>query len=159
MILLIFGDNLFVQNLYPIARGAIYINSMKTNVLVADDDMAVHKLLCDVLEISLKGVRIERAMSLQSFWAKLPAPPEQQPWQLVFLSADYIREEPDGFIDRVAAVSPDVVGRVIAVGAATDTETSGGDLGGLPFLVRPFSLDNFDALVKRLLVPIGKSPP
>jgi DNA-binding NtrC family response regulator len=123
---------------------------MKNYVLVADDDMSVHKLMCDVLEISLKGVKIERAMSPQCFWAKLPAPPAGQPWQLVFISADYIREEPEGFIDRIREVNPDAVGKVVVVGDLGDTDSPafGEEIKRLPSIVKPFSLDKFDELVK-----------
>jgi DNA-binding NtrC family response regulator len=122
---------------------------MKTYVLVADDDMGVHKLMCDVLEISLKGVKIERAMSPQCFWTKLPAPPER-PWQLVFISADYIREEPEGFINRIKEVNPDAAGRVVVVGDLGDTDSWAcrEDAKRLPSIVKPFSLDRFDELVK-----------
>jgi hypothetical protein len=120
---------------------------MKTYVLVADDDMGVHKLMCDVLEISLKDVKIERAMSPQCFWAKLPAPPER-PWQLVFISSDYIREEPDGFVDRVREANPDVVGKVVVVGNPGDALGENAQL--MQSIAMPFSLDRFDELVKSL---------
>lgn len=129
---------------------AIYINSiMKTNVLVADDDMDVHQLVCDILEICLKNVKVERAMSLQGFWAKLPAAPEQ-PWHLVFLSAGYIKEEPAGFIDRVVAVNPNVIGKVVLLGTEADAESRGDGLIAAPLLVKPFSLDKFEELVKQV---------
>lgn len=131
-------------------HAAIYINStMKTNVLVADDDMDVHQLVCDVLEICLRNVKVERAMSLQGFWAKLPAPPER-PWHLVFLSAEYIKEEPVGFIDRLTAANPDVIGKVVILGAAADAESCGESLMAAPLLVKPFSLDRFEELVKQI---------
>jgi DNA-binding NtrC family response regulator len=128
----------------------IYINTMKTNVLVADNDMDVHQLVCDVLEICLRNVKVERAMSLQGFWAKLPAQPEQ-PWHVVFLSAEYIKEEPDGFADRLTAVNPNVIGKVVILGAEADAELCGeGGLMAAPLLVKPFSLDRFEELVKQV---------
>jgi DNA-binding NtrC family response regulator len=126
---------------------------MKTNVLVADDDMDVQELMCDVLEISLRNVKVERAMSLQGFWAKLPAPPEQ-PWNLVFISVEYIKEEPAGFMERLAAANPDAACKVVVVGTAADMEsyadTVGESVKAAPFLVKPFSLDGFEELVKHL---------
>jgi len=125
------------------------ISIMKTNVLIADDDMDVHQLVCDVLEICLKKVRVERAMSLPGFWAKLPAASEQ-PWHLVFLSAEYIKEESAGFIDRLAAVNPNVIGKVVVLGTAADAESCGEGLMAAPLLVKPFSLDRFEELVKQI---------
>jgi len=138
-------------------RAVMYISStMKTNVLVADDDMDVQELMCDVLEISLRRVRVERAMTLQGFWAKLPAPPEQ-PWHLVFISVEYIKEEPAGFMERLAAANPDAAAKIVIVGTAADAadiesyaETAGKGVKTAPFLVKPFSLDGFEEFVKRL---------
>jgi DNA-binding NtrC family response regulator len=131
-------------------------NIMKTNILVADDDMDVQQLMCDALEISLRKVRIERAMSLSGFWAKLPAAPDK-PWQLVVLSAEYIKEEPAGFMERFMAANPEAAGRVVIVGTAADAavlesyaETAGEGVKAAPFLVKPFSLDGFEELVKQV---------
>jgi len=132
----------------PRCRCILY-STMKTNVLVADDDMDVHQLVCDILEICLKNVKVERAMSLPGFWAKLPARPEQ-PWHMVFLSAEYIKEEPAGFIDRLAAVNPDVIGKVVVLGSPADAESGGEGLMAAPLLVKPFSLDKFEELVKHI---------
>jgi len=121
----------------------------KTNVLVADDYMSNQRLLRDVLEINFKAVKVERAVSLQSFWTKLPAPPEQ-PWHLVFLSADYVKEEPDGFMDRMKTVNPDAVGKTVIVGTAADMESCGEAVKPAPFLVKPFSLDRFEELIKQV---------
>ena len=127
----------------------IYINTMKTNVLVADNDMDVHQLVCDVLEICLRNVKVERAMSPQGFWDKLPAAPEQ-PWHLVFLSAEYIKEEPAGFIDRLVAVNPNIIGKVVILGTEADAESCGEGLMAAPLLVKPLSLDRFEELVKQV---------
>jgi len=131
-------------------RAVMYINDiMKTNVLVAAADMDVHQLVCDVLDICLRNVRVERAMSLQGFWAKIPAPPEQ-PWHMVFLSAEYIREEPDGFIDRLMAVNPNAVAKIVILGTVADAESGGEGLIAAPLLIKPFSLDRFEELVKQI---------
>jgi DNA-binding NtrC family response regulator len=128
----------------------IIIIMIKTNVLVADDYMGSHRLMSDVLEINFKAVRVERAVSLQSFWAKLPAPPEDQPWHLVFLSADLVKEEPEGLMDRVKAANPDVIGKMIIVGTAADAESLEDDVKAVPFLIKPFSLDRFEELIKQV---------
>ncbi|GBU21444.1 hypothetical protein R80B4_01335 [Fibrobacteres bacterium R8-0-B4] len=135
----------------------MYISStMKTNVLIADDDMDAQQLMCDVLEICLRKVKIERAMSLSGFWAKLPAQPEQ-PWHLIILSSEYIKEEPAGFMERFAAVNPDAVDRLVIVGTAEDAadmesyaESAGESVKAAPFLITPFSLDGFEELVKQV---------
>jgi DNA-binding NtrC family response regulator len=128
---------------------------MRTNVLVADDDMSTNQLICDILDICIKGVRVERAMNPQSFWAKLPAPPDGRPWGLLFLSAEYIKEEPDGFMERLAEANPEATGKVVIVGAAADAESFGGlgengESANAPFLAKPFSLDRFEELVKQI---------
>jgi response regulator RpfG family c-di-GMP phosphodiesterase len=135
----------------------MYISStMKTNVLVADDDMDVQQLMCDVLEISLRNVKVERALSLPVFWSKLPAPPDM-PWHLVVLSAEYIKEDPAGFMERFTAANPDAAGRFVIVGTAAEAadmesyaESAGESVKSVPFLIKPFSLEGFEELVKQI---------
>ncbi|MDR0331348.1 MAG: hypothetical protein LBH93_06530 [Chitinispirillales bacterium] len=119
---------------------------MQVNVLIADDDMDVNQLVHDVLEICFRDVKVERAMSLGSFWAKLPAAGD--PWDLIFLSAEYIKEEPGGFAGRVLAANPAAPGKVIVVGGKPDFEAFGDDVKRFPFLAKPFSLDEFEEVVR-----------
>jgi len=121
---------------------------MKVKVLIADDDMDVHQLMSDVLEINFRDVQVERALTPQSFWAKAAVPEGEKPWQIVFLCVDYIKEEPDNFLGRLNEANPDAQAKLIITGYAQDFESCAEDIRQLPFLAKPFSLDTFEAMVK-----------
>ncbi|MDR2579227.1 MAG: hypothetical protein LBC70_10550 [Chitinispirillales bacterium] len=121
---------------------------MPTKVLIASEDMEVHQLLCDVLEINFRNVKIEKALSTQSFWTKLSSADGEKPWNLIFLCLDYITEEPDGFFERLKAANPEALEKVIITGYASDFEVCDEDIRKLHFLPKPFSLDKFEEIAK-----------
>jgi len=142
--------NDIIYNILCAVSGIIYIiDTMKTNVLIADDYMGTHRLLRDVIEICIKRVKVESAVSQQNFWDKLPASPEH-PWHLIFISADYLNDEPECFIDRIKTVNPDVVGKYVIIGTAEEAESCGDAVKDIPFLVKPFSLDKLEDLIKQI---------
>jgi DNA-binding NtrC family response regulator len=119
---------------------------MLVKALIADDDMDVLQLLDDVLEINFRNLKTERALSKESFWAKVSA--EGAFWHLLFLSAEYIKDEPQSFLERLAAANPGLSGKTILTGNESARTALGEIAGRLPFLSKPFSLDQFEELVK-----------
>jgi DNA-binding NtrC family response regulator len=119
---------------------------MKVKALIANDDMDVHQLMNDILEINFKDVKIDRALSPQSFWTKVSA--EDPPYNLIFLTVEYIKEEPAGFMERLEAASPGAPGKVVLMGEKQDLEGCGEDVAQRPLLSKPFSLDQFEAIAK-----------
>jgi DNA-binding NtrC family response regulator len=120
---------------------------MQTKVLIASEDMEVHQLMCDVLEMNFRRVKIERALSFQSFWAKLPAG-EDDPWHLIFLCLDYVAEEPETFLKRVREANPEALEKIILTGYASEFDGYADEIRQLPFLPKPFSLDMFEEMAK-----------
>jgi two-component SAPR family response regulator len=121
---------------------------MKVNVLVADDDMVAMQLMYDVLDIVFRDVKIERAMTSQSFWAKFPAADDENPWQLIFLAVDYIKEAPSDFLERFREANQAALGKVIVTGSQAVFDECAEEIKRLPFLAKPFSLDGFEEIVK-----------
>jgi DNA-binding NtrC family response regulator len=118
---------------------------MLVKALIADDDMDILQLMDDVLEINFRNLKTERALSQESFWAKISA--EGAFWHLLFLSVEYIREEPR-FLERLAETNRQLSGKTILMGRESDQETLAEDAKRLPFLAKPFSLDRFEELIK-----------
>ncbi|MDR0307225.1 MAG: hypothetical protein LBI42_10360 [Chitinispirillales bacterium] len=121
---------------------------MKTNVLIADDDMDSHQLMYDILEIIFRNVKIDRTLNLQSFWSKISA--KENRYDLVLLSPGLIKEEQDSFLERLNEANSEVVGKVVLTGPEKDFETCAQDIKLLPFLPKPFSLDRFEEIVKAM---------
>lgn len=120
------------------------------NVLVADDDMLSIQLMCDVLEINFRNLKIEHALSVQSFWAKIRTVNGANPWNLIFLTVEYIKEAPEGFLERVREANPEAPGKIIITDPAAGLELCGDDIRRLPLLIKPFSLDGFEEMVKAI---------
>lgn len=122
---------------------------MKTKVLIADDDMDAHQLMYDVIEITFRDVKIERALCHETFWAKIAG---NEMWDLIFVSAEYIVGE-ENFAERVKSVKPGVFEKLIVIGERTDHDALKNEEAQLPFIEKPFSLDAFEETVK-LVHPI-----
>jgi len=119
---------------------------MQIKVLIAEDDMDVQHLMYDLVEINFRDVVIERALSLQSFWKKVSVADSN--YRFIFLTTEYIKEEPDDFWGRLRAASPDAPDKVILMGGKADIEACGEEIAQLPLLEKPFSLDKFEEAVK-----------
>ncbi|MDR3012954.1 MAG: hypothetical protein LBU70_07065 [Chitinispirillales bacterium] len=120
---------------------------MPKKILIADDDMDGQQLLLDLLEINFRDVRVERALSPQSFWEKIAANESDESWYMILVSMEYIKEDPT-FIDRLKDTSLDALGKTIIMGLQDELETLNEDIKNLPYLSKPFSLDEFEAIVK-----------
>ena len=123
---------------------------MTTKALIADDDMDAHRLLYDLIEINFRSVIIERALSAQSFWAKIALGEANEPKDLIFVSSEYIKEDPHGFINRLKETNADAVNKIIVTGSEQDFKDCGEAVNGIPFLAKPFSLDEFVETVKNV---------
>ena len=122
---------------------------MQIKVLIADDDMNVQRLMDNVVEINFRDVAIERALSPQSFWKKVSdADADAPPYNFIFLNVEYIKEEPEGFLERLKTANPNAPDKLILMGSAADVEACGEDIKKLPLLDKPFSLDKFEEVVK-----------
>jgi len=121
---------------------------MKTNVLIADDDMDSHQLMDDILEIIFRNVEIDRTLNLQGFWSKISAPGSR--YDLVLLSPGLIKEEQGAFLERLREVNPESAQKIVLTGKEHDFETCALDIKLLPFLAKPFSLDRFEEIVKAM---------
>lgn len=123
------------------------VQDMPKKILIADDDMDGQQLLLDLLEINFRDVRVERALSPQSFWEKIAANESDESWYMILVSMEYIKEDPT-FIDRLKDTSLDALGKTIIMGLQDELETLNEDIKNLPYLSKPFSLDEFEAIVK-----------
>lgn len=121
---------------------------MKTNVLIADNDMDSHQLMDDILEIIFKNVKIDRTLNLQSFWAKVSD--ARNRYDLVLLSPGLIKEEQETFLEKLGSANPELAHRIVLTGNEQDFQNCAMDIKLLPFLSKPFSLDHFEEIVKAM---------
>ncbi len=120
---------------------------MTIHVLVADDDLDMHELIDDILHINFKDVVIDRAMDSNGIRAKVRA--MRPPYDLVVLGDDGMK----GFMEILSDECPALVKKTVMIGS----EGSGGNQSeaqrkwnDVPRIMRPFSLDDFGAIVGKI---------
>ena len=121
---------------------------MAVRVLVADYDSDMHELVNDILHINFRDVVIERVQDSAGLRSKISSGSNQ--YNLILL--DGYQTDTDGreIIDVLQDEFPDVLGKVIMIcGTASDCRIRQ-DRCAVPCLVKPFSLDDFGEIVKKI---------
>ena len=127
----------------------MYINYvMAVKVLIADDDMDGQQLLCDVLEINFRDVRIERALCARSFYEKAAAAAAGDPWSLIFVAVGFIIEDQAAFAGLNKSAASQAIGKLVVTGGRGLFDQLPEYAKRFPYLAKPFSLDEFEEVVK-----------
>ena len=116
--------------------------------LVVEDDMEQQKVIQDILEITLKDAKIERAMNANSIFTKLR---RAKPSYNIILFDLSFHAAPG--LDVLAAVRSEFPGleRNIAVLVNSLQEyQASAPAHGLAYILKPFSLDSFSEIVKQI---------
>ncbi len=119
---------------------------MPINVLVASADLDVHELVADILEIIFKEVNLDRVMDIDRVREKIHS--GEFAYNLILL--DYHICNVDGKTDLLAIdelPQPALERLVIIVDAAEGVTVDPG-LENIPMVTKPFSLDEFDHIVR-----------
>lgn len=117
------------------------------NVLIADDDMESHEFIDDLIEINFKDVTIEHALTGESFWAKIVLAP--RPFNLILFNVDLFKAGKENIVERIRTERPELLARIVFLTSKAGAQPA---VAGSPVLVRPFSLDEFGEVVKKVCV-------
>jgi CheY-like chemotaxis protein len=115
-------------------------------VLVADDDLDVHEVIRDILEINFKDVTIDRALTCESLISKVLHTKAEYDLVLVSLRLD---EQCGGsLLPRIKNQNPGLAGRIVLLcDSSEDEEKVAAD--SLPCVSRPYSLDYFGEILRK----------
>ena len=116
-----------------------------TRVLIADDDVDSHELIDDLIEINFRDVTIDHALTKESCLDKIRAA-ETYP-SLVLFNIDLDSNDKESIIPRLKEQHPELLDRVVFI--ASDQPSADKISNRWPLLIRPFSLDRFEEVVKR----------
>jgi DNA-binding NtrC family response regulator len=121
---------------------------MPVNVLIADDDLDVHELIHDILEINFKNVKIDRALTAESFLEKVTnaAPP----FDLYIIDMHLNEGEEKDILSMVREQFPQMLTKIIIIAGSPEEVTGNESVKDIPYLVKPFSLDYFGDIVKKV---------
>jgi DNA-binding NtrC family response regulator len=120
---------------------------MIKKVLVVDDDLDAHEIIHDMLHISIEGVKIDQAMSGESFMKKIGESPT--PYDLVLFNVRMKHENGTDILTSVQMLHPGFMDRIVLMADAPGVEepASAKDQICIP---KPFSLDYFEEVVKKV---------
>jgi response regulator of citrate/malate metabolism len=120
---------------------------MVKKVLVADDDLDVHQLVHDILQINLKQVTIDRALTSQSFIKKIKD--AKSPYDLILFNIRMNKENGADLLGSVEQQYPDIMDRIILLADSPEEKKKphGRDV---PCVSKPFCLDHFGEVIKKV---------
>jgi len=120
---------------------------MVKKVLVADDDLDVHQLVHDILQINFKQVTIDRALTSKSFLSKIKT--AESPYDLILFNVRLNQENGGNILNSLQQEYPDIMDRVILLADSPKESTISRDLD-VPCVSKPFSLDHFGEVLKKV---------
>jgi DNA-binding NtrC family response regulator len=119
---------------------------MLKKVLVADDDLDVHELVHDILQINFKQVKVDRALSSKSFLKKLDE--ADDPYDLILFNVR-LNENGNNCLSMVQQQFPNIMERIILLADSPDGHEKPLSKN-MPCVSKPFSLDHFGEVIKKV---------
>jgi DNA-binding NtrC family response regulator len=119
----------------------------KVRALVAEEDMSLHQVVCDVLEMTFKDVAIERVMNPNVLLTKLRESGELV--DLLIYNLHFDTAEDGGVLATVRREMPEMDDRIVLLVSKGDDVRQSAWAHDLPYVVHPLSLDDFIEAVTR----------
>jgi response regulator of citrate/malate metabolism len=121
---------------------------MTVRVLVADNDSTMHELVKDILHINFKDVLVERVQDGEEFRSKIRK--ARSDYHLIIVDGYKTDSSGKDLIDVLQEEFPDVLGKVVMICETASECKIRRDRLAVPCLVKPFSLDDFGEVVKKI---------
>ncbi len=120
---------------------------MAVQILIVGNDIHIHKLVVDILEITFSTVTIVRATNEEGLFSKLKS--SESEYDLIIIDCHNNKKEDEKLLLALRHSYPQLINRLIVL---IDTEAEKPDneiLQGISSVLKPFSLDDFGELVKK----------
>jgi len=114
-------------------------------VLIADYDLDSHELVDDLVEMIFRDVKIDRALSRESLFARLGT--ADADYHLIIFNYSMHESEITKVLDYVRSCNPDLMERIVFI--ITSENLRERIPAQYPVLVKPYSLDEFSEVVKK----------
>lgn len=115
-------------------------------ILIADDDLDSHELVRDILQINFRDVEIDRALSSNSFLTKIQEAKPQ--YDLVLYNLEMENDENNKLLSKICSEFPAICKRTVLF-SDSKPESMPPEFNSMPFISKPFSLDQFGEVVKK----------
>lgn len=123
---------------------------MPINVLIVGNDLSVHKLVTDILEITFSNINIEKATNAQTMLDKFKT--QQYKYDLLIVYLQISKKDDEVFILNLRSKYPHLISRMILLFDSLEEKPEDTILQNIPYIVKPFSLDEFGDLVKKICI-------
>ena len=121
---------------------------MAITVVVVGNDLHIHKLVVDILEITFSDVTIEKATTVQAMLKKFEK--QQYGFNLLIIDLQNSKKEDEVLILNLRNKYPHLLSRMILLLDSIEEKPDDTILQNIPCVVKPFSLDEFGELVKKV---------
>ena len=122
---------------------------MTVRVLVADEDLDVHELVNDILSISFKDVSVDRVLTGEGLYRKIRATKQQ--YNLIIISLKLHDNQGKSLAFCVCRDFPEYCKRIAIIKEPSEQRPAEPLLAAVPCLEKPFSLDTFSEIIKKLV--------
>jgi DNA-binding response OmpR family regulator len=117
-------------------------------VLIAEEDLNFHRIINDILEMSLREVQIERAMSVAGLLDKVRS--SDGAYSLILYNIHFDEGESGQGLAELRHNFPALQSRIVVLVDTDDDVEHHPEAAGLAIATKPFSLDEFSELVKSI---------
>jgi CheY-like chemotaxis protein len=121
---------------------------MGPNILIASSDLDIYELVVDILEITFKGAKLDRARDYGRA-SELLGNGEKQ-YHLVLLDYGLDTTDDRDALDALKADFPAIADRIVLLTDSALPQPDQASLNGTALIRKPFSLDDFGAVVKKV---------
>jgi DNA-binding response OmpR family regulator len=121
---------------------------MTIKVLVADDSLDVHELVNDILSISFKDVMVDRVLDVDTFRSKVLS--SQPPYDLLLVASGLTDDAGTDIISVVLDEFPALAKKMAVIEESTATTRLDRSGAAIPLIKKPFSLDEFSDVIKKI---------
>lgn len=121
---------------------------MPVRALIAEEDLNLHQVVHDILEMSFKDLRIERAMNYDSLLNVLRQ--DGAELDLILYDLRFDSSSGQSALSIIRNEMPELLPRLVILAANGDELRAQEEARGLAYVLHPFSLDDFTDTVKRV---------
>jgi DNA-binding response OmpR family regulator len=123
---------------------------MAVNILVASSDLDIYELVVDILEITFKKTKLDRARDYRRSVEMLSQPDAR--YNLILLDQGLDKDDERHVLTAMKNDCPQVADRIVLLSDASTPRPDMGILEGTSCIAKPFSLDEFGEIVKKACV-------
>lgn len=123
---------------------------MPINVLIVGSDLSAHKLVTDILEITFNNTKIEKATNAQTMLDKFKT--QHYKYDLLILDLQISKKDEEVLILNLRSKYPHLFSRMILLLDSVEEKPEDTILQNISYIIKPFSLDEFGDLVKKICI-------